>query len=308
VPISEQRGRRPSPSGAAVATPVHSRLTVLSGPSGVGKSTVVAELSRTCPQIWISVSVTTRRPRPGEVDGREYHFVDDDEFDRLIASGALLEWARFAGNRYGTPREPLNAKLEAGVACLLEIDLAGARQVKRVVPDARLVFLAPPSWGELVRRLTGRGTEPAEVLERRLATASEELAAAAEFEVTLVNTSVEDVCRQLVALIENCDDRSLNFALPYGRQNVAGTQAHQAADGIINPPIDELLDVVDSKYRLVIMAAKRARQINAYYSQLGEGLLEYVGPLVETRSQEKPLSISLREIKEHMLNVEAIEG
>jgi guanylate kinase len=308
VPISEQRGRRPSPSGAAVATPVHSRLTVLSGPSGVGKSTVVAELSRTCPQIWISVSVTTRRPRPGEVDGREYHFVDDDEFDRLIASGALLEWARFAGNRYGTPREPLNAKLEAGVACLLEIDLAGARQVKRVAPDARLVFLAPPSWEELVRRLTGRGTEPAEVLERRLAAAREELAAAAEFEVTLVNTSVEDVCRQLVALIENCDDRSLNFALPYGRQNVAGTQAHQVADGIINPPIDELLGVVDSKYRLVIMAAKRARQINAYYSQLGEGLLEYVGPLVETRSQEKPLSISLREIKEHMLNVEAIEG
>jgi guanylate kinase len=301
VPISEQRGRRPSPSGAAVATPVHSRLTVLSGPSGVGKSTVVAELNRTCPQIWISVSVTTRRPRPGEVDGREYHFVDDDEFDRLIASGALLEWARFAGNRYGTPREPLYAKLEAGVACLLEIDLAGARQVKRAAPGARLVFLAPPSWDELVRRLTGRGTEPAEVLERRLAAAREELAAADEFEVTLVNTSVKDVCRQLVALIENCD-------LTFGRQNVAGTQAHQVADGIINPPIDELLDVVDSKYRLVIMAAKRARQINAYYSQLGEGLLEYVGPLVETRSQEKPLSISLREIKEHMLNVEAVEG
>jgi len=302
VPISEPRGRRePSPSGTAVATPVHSRLTVLSGPSGVGKSTVVAELNRTCPQIWISVSVTTRHPRPGEVDGREYHFVDDKEFDRLVASGALLEWARFAGNRYGTPREPLNEKLEAGVSCLLEIDVAGARQVKRAAPDARLVFLAPPSWDELVRRLTGRGTEPAEVLERRLAAAREELAAADEFEITLVNTSVQDVCRELVALIDQCD-------LTHGRQNVAGTQAHQAADGIINPPIDELLDVVDSKYRLVIMAAKRARQINAYYSQLGEGLLEYVGPLVETRSQEKPLSISLREIKERMLSVEAIEG
>jgi guanylate kinase len=302
APITEPRGRRePSPSGAAVATPVHSRLTVLSGPSGVGKSTVVAELNRTCPQIWISVSVTTRRPRPGEVDGREYHFVDDDQFDRLVASGALLEWARFAGYRYGTPRAPLYEKLEAGVSCLLEIDVAGARQVKRAAPGARLVFLAPPSWDELVRRLTGRGTEPAEVLDRRLAAAREELAAADEFEVTLVNTSVQDVCRQLVALMKQCD-------LPHGRQNVAGTQAHQAADGIINPPIDELLDVVDSKYRLVIMAAKRARQINAYYSQLGEGLLEYVGPLVETRSQEKPLSISLREIKERMLNVEAIEG
>ncbi len=147
MPISDPRGRREaSPGGAAVATPVHSRLTVLSGPSGVGKSTVVAELRRTCPQIWVSVSVTTRQPRPGEVDGREYYFIDDDEFDRLVASGALLEWARFAGNRYGTPREPLQEKLDAGVACLLEIDLAGARQVKRAEPDARLVFLAPPSW------------------------------------------------------------------------------------------------------------------------------------------------------------------
>jgi guanylate kinase len=182
---------------------VHSRLTVLSGPSGVGKSTVVAELNRMSPGIWISVSVTTRRPRPGEVDGREYHFVDDDEFDRLVADGALLEWAQFAGNRYGTPREPLNAKLEAGVACLLEIDLAGARQVKRAVPDARLVFLAPPSWDELVRRLTGRGTESAEVMDRRLAAARDELAAAGEFEVTLVNTSVQDVCRRLVALLQH---------------------------------------------------------------------------------------------------------
>ena len=207
MPISEPSGKRDpnpsSPNGAAVATPVHSRLTVLSGPSGVGKSTVVAELNRTCPGIWISVSVTTRRPRPGEVDGREYHFVDDGEFDRLVADGALLEWATFAGNRYGTPRDPLNAKLEAGVACLLEIDLAGARQVKRAVPDARLVFLAPPSWDELVRRLTGRGTESAAVMERRLAAARDELAAAGEFEVTLVNTSVQDVCGQLVALMKH---------------------------------------------------------------------------------------------------------
>jgi guanylate kinase len=177
---------------------------VLSGPSGVGKSTVVAELGKACPQIWISVSVTTRKPRPGEVDGREYHFVDDAEFDRLVAGGALLEWARFAGHRYGTPRAPLVEKLEAGVACLLEIDLAGARQVKRAVPDARLVFLAPPSWDELVRRLSGRATEPSEVLARRLAVAREELAAADEFDIMLVNTSVLDVCRQLITLMEQC--------------------------------------------------------------------------------------------------------
>jgi len=206
VPISEPRDKREpnpsSPSGTAVATPVHSRLTVLSGPSGVGKSTVVAELSRTCPQIWVSVSVTTRPPRPGEVDGREYHFVDDREFDRLVAGGALLEWAWFAGHRYGTPRAPLAERLEAGVACLLEIDVAGARQVRQAKPDARFVFLAPPSWDELVRRLTGRGTEPPEVLARRLERAREELAAASEFEITLVNTSVQDVCRQLIALME----------------------------------------------------------------------------------------------------------
>jgi guanylate kinase len=207
---------------------VHSRLTVLSGPSGVGKSTVVAELGRTCPQIWISVSVTTRRPRPGEVDGREYHFVDDAEFDRLIASGALLEWARFAGNRYGTPRAPLYERLDAGVSCLLEIDLAGARQVKRAVPDARLVFLAPPSWDELVRRLSGRGTEPAEVLERRLTVARDELAAADEFEVTLVNTSVKDVCRQLVALMQQCDLRKAECGRDSGPPS--RRRHHQPAD------------------------------------------------------------------------------
>jgi guanylate kinase len=209
---------------------VHSRLTVLSGPSGVGKSTVVAELRRICPDIWISVSVTTRRPRPGEVDGREYHFVDDDEFDRLVAGGALLEWARFAGHRYGTPRAPLTKKLEAGVACLLEIDVAGARQVRQAAPDARLVFLAPPSWDELVRRLTGRGTEPPEVLARRLAAAEEELAAAEEFDITLVNTSVQDVSRQLIALIAQCVLSSMAQCVS-SSPAAAGGSVSKAAEG-----------------------------------------------------------------------------
>ena len=177
------------------------QLTVLSGPSGVGKSTLVAELRRVCPQIWLSVSATTRQPRPGEVDGREYHFVTAAEFDRLLAAGELLEWASFAGNRYGTPAAPVREKLAAGVPALLEIDIAGARQVRAALPGALLVFLAPPSWDELVRRLTGRGTEPAEVIERRLRVARTELAAGGEFDVTLVNTSVDAVRRQLVTLM-----------------------------------------------------------------------------------------------------------
>lgn len=177
------------------------RLTVLSGPSGVGKGTVVAALRRTRPQVWLSVSVTTRPPRPGEVDGREYYFVSDETFDRMAAGGELLEWAAFAGRRYGTPREEVMRRLAADVPVLLEIDIEGARQVRRAMPGALLVFLAPPSWEELVRRLTGRGTEPAEVIARRLEAARVEIETGAEFDITLVNSSVEEVCSQLVTLV-----------------------------------------------------------------------------------------------------------
>ena len=131
----------------------------------------------------------------------QYHFVDDEQFDKLIANGELLEWAEFAGNRYGTPRQAVQQHLERGEPVLLEIDLQGARLVRESMPDAQLVFLAPPSWEELVRRLTGRGTEPPEVVERRLAVARTELAAEEEFDRTLVNTSVEEVTEELLALM-----------------------------------------------------------------------------------------------------------
>ncbi|NGN63041.1 guanylate kinase [Streptomyces sp. A7024] len=181
------------------------RLTVLSGPSGVGKSTVVAHMRKVHPEVWLSVSATTRHPRPGEKHGVQYYFVSDEEFDKLVANGDLLEWAEFSGNRYGTPRKAVQERLENGEPVLLEIDLQGARLVRQSMPDAQLVFLAPPSWDELVRRLTGRGTEPPEVIERRLEAAKTELAAESEFDSTLVNTSVEDVARELLALMQVSD-------------------------------------------------------------------------------------------------------
>ncbi len=184
---------RPHPLGA--------RLTVLSGPSAVGKSTVVEEIRLHNPGVWLSVSVTTRRPRPGEVHGREYHFVSEGEFKEMAAAGLLLEWARYAGNFYGTPCAPVAERLAAGIPTLLEVDVAGARQVRAAVPGSLLVFLAPPSWDELVRRLTARGTESADVISRRLAAAKGELRAENEFDITLVNTSVKDVRAQLVALM-----------------------------------------------------------------------------------------------------------
>ncbi|CAM3270150.1 guanylate kinase [Occultella aeris] len=178
------------------------RLTVLAGPTAVGKGTVSADLRARYPNIWLSVSATTRPARPGEVDGVHYLFLKPEEFAAMVAGGEFLEWAVVHGrNSYGTPRQPVAERLAAGQPALLEIDLQGARQVRQTMPEARFVFLAPPSWEELVRRLEGRGTEDAEERERRLVTAQVELAAAAEFDHTIINDDVHRATDELVALM-----------------------------------------------------------------------------------------------------------
>ena len=176
---------------------------MLSGPSGVGKGSVIAAVRRRHPQVWLSVSVTTRAPRPGEQDGVEYHFVDRPEYDRMVAADELLEHATYAGNSYGTPRQPVVDRLAEGIPALLEIELQGARQVKERMPEAHLVFLAPPDLAELTRRLTDRGTEDPERVRRRLELAEVELAAEGEFEAVIVNHDVEDAADALVTLLSN---------------------------------------------------------------------------------------------------------
>ena len=179
-----------------------SRLVVLAGPTAVGKGTVASYIRRHHPEVQLSVSATTRKPRPGEVEGEHYYFVDDAEFDRLIAGGELLEHATVHNrHRYGTPRGPIETALAAGRPVLLEIDLQGARQVREAEPAATLVFLLPPSWDELVQRLVGRGTEEAEERNRRLRTAKVELAAQNEFDFRVVNDDVAQAAQEVVELV-----------------------------------------------------------------------------------------------------------
>ena len=175
---------------------------MLSGPSGVGKGSVVSAVRRRHPQVWLSVSVTTRAPRPGETDGVEYRFVDDAEFARMVEAGELLEHDAHMGASYGTPKQPVTEQLALGVPVLLEIDLNGARQVRAAMPDARLVFLAPPTFEELAARLGGRGTEDPEKIRERLDIARIELAAEDEFDHIVVNDDIESAADRLVALME----------------------------------------------------------------------------------------------------------
>ena len=179
-----------------------SGVFVVSGPTAVGKGTVVARLKELHPEVFVSISATTRAPRPHEVDGVHYHFVTDAQFDQLVAEDGLLEWAAVHGSsRYGTPRRPVEEALANGQVVILEIDLQGAEQVRRTMPTAVRVFLAPPSWRCLEQRLAGRGTETPEQMARRLETAHEELAAAPEFDHIVANVTVEGTVQELVNLL-----------------------------------------------------------------------------------------------------------
>ena len=175
------------------------KLIVLSGPGGVGKSTIVVELKK-LDHFYFSVSATTRKPRPGEIDGVAYHFVSDLQFQEMIENKTFLEWADFAGARYGTPKAPVDKALAEGKNVLLEIEISGARQVKEAIPEAIMVFLQPPSMQELEARITNRGTDSAERIAARLALARAEMAAAGEFDHLLTNHRVEEVIEALVSL------------------------------------------------------------------------------------------------------------
>lgn len=178
-------------------------LVVLVGPSAVGKSTVVHRLRQEIPDLYFSVSMTTRAPRPGEIDGEDYYFVSPEEFQRRIDAGDMMEWAEIHGGlqRSGTPAEPIDAALAVGRPVLVEVDIVGARSIVAVRPDAETVFLAPPSWEELVARLTGRGTESPEVIERRLKTARTELDAAPEFQHIVVNDDIDKAVAEIGAIL-----------------------------------------------------------------------------------------------------------
>jgi guanylate kinase len=191
-----EHAARPEPAG-------NGRVVVLSGPSAVGKSTVVRCLREQIPDLHFSVSATTRAPRPGEVDGVDYHFVSPARFQQLIDEGALLEWAEIHGGlqRSGTLAAPVRAATASGFPVLIEVDLAGARAIKKAMPEAMTVFLAPPSWADLQARLVGRGTETPEAMARRLETARVELEAQADFDQVVVNSQLESACAELVSLL-----------------------------------------------------------------------------------------------------------
>ena len=207
--LAEQDDRRPvrAPARRAGLVPQALSLLVVTGPSGVGKGTLIKQLLQRLPQFELSISATTRKPRPGEVDGRDYHFLTLDEFERRLARGEFLEHAVYAGNMYGTPRSEIERARAAGKELVLEIEVQGARQVGEALPGVRQVFIAPPSEETLRERLVGRSTDAPAEIERRLARAREELAAAAEWKKVIVNDDLGHAVEELVEYAATIGDR-----------------------------------------------------------------------------------------------------
>lgn len=192
----------PIPSGATTPeSPSLGKLIVLTGPSGVGKGTLMQKLLQLHPELYYSVSATTRSPRPGEINGQNYYFITRSQFEKLVAQGELLEWAEFAGNYYGTPRAAVLEQIQSGKLVILEIELEGARQIKASYPNALSIFILPPSFSELEKRIRGRGQDSQEAIARRLNRAQEEIEAAAEFDLQIVNDDFETALNQIEAVL-----------------------------------------------------------------------------------------------------------
>jgi guanylate kinase len=173
------------------------KLIVITGPSGVGKGTIVRSLLSRHPELYLSVSATTRQPRPGEIDGKDYYFVTKDEFEIMIQTGELLEWAEYAGNYYGTPKSKIEELINEGKWILLEIELIGARTVQKIFPDVLRLFILPPSLEELERRLRQRGKDSEEAITCRLARSKEEIAASKEFNICIINDRLETTLQEI---------------------------------------------------------------------------------------------------------------
>ena len=272
-----------------------SAVFVITGPSGVGKGTVIRALRGLVPELELSTSATTRRPREGEEDGVDYHFLAPEEFARRVEAGDFIEHATYSGNRYGTLRSEVEERNLRGAPVVLEIELQGARQVRASMPEAVQIFIAPPDPADLRRRLEGRGTDDAETIEARLKVAEEELAAQGEFSHSIVNDDVDRAAARTGGDSAK-SGLSADAALPLG--------ACPKLPAMVKPRVDKLMDRTDSHYTAVVVAAKRARQLNSYYRALGEGTYEeHTPPMVESES-DNYLTIALEELAAGKINHE----
>ena len=278
-------------------------LTVLSGFSGAGKGTAMKRLMEKYEDYALSISATTRKPREGEVDGREYFFKETEEFEKMIAQDELIEYARYVNHYYGTPRSYVEEQLEKGKDVILEIEIQGALKVKEKFPDTLLVFVTPPSAEELRRRLIGRGTETMEVIEERLARAKEEARGIDCYDCLIINDDLETCVDELHAVIQNEKKKVMRNAEFIAKIRIV-KKNRKENEAMLHPSYTDLMKVVNqdveegdtkivnSRYSIVLATAKRARQ-----------LIDHADPLVSVKDGEKPLSIAIDEMNNGKLKI-----